>query len=141
MGQKQFPDLWWNTPLELATVRRPPDLFDVESANPGQLTGDIAPEQDADLKLKQFAFQAYLEARQSADLRRDLAATLRASTAPFNIGGEVWYIEQDLSRMSSGKWLRKNTVDRSNRRSFAGACRRGHQGVQVQRNESEKGSR
>ena len=94
------------TPLELATGRRPPDLFDVESSNPAQLTCDISPEQHTDLKLKKIALQAHLEARQSADLRRDLAANIRPSIGVFHIGDRVWYFEQDPNRVASGKWHR-----------------------------------
>ena len=60
-------------PLEVATGRRPPDLFDVETANPEQLTATPPDEDLSTLALQRLALSAHQEARQSADLRHDMA--------------------------------------------------------------------
>ena len=94
------------TPLELATGRRPPDLFDLERANPSQLT-EIPPESWlSDQKVRRLALQAHLEVRQSMDLRSDLAAELKASQGPFQNGEHVWYFEKDPNKFQGGVWLK-----------------------------------
>ena len=59
--------------MEVATGRRPPDLFDVETANPEQLTATPPDEDLSTLALQRLALRAHQEARQSADLRHDMA--------------------------------------------------------------------
>ena len=61
------------SPLEIATGRRPPDLFDVETANPEQLTSEPPEEDMSTLALQRLALRAHQEARQAADLRHDVA--------------------------------------------------------------------
>ena len=61
------------SPLEVATGRRPPDLFDVETANPEQLSATPPDEDLSTLALQRLAVRAHQEARQSADLRHDMA--------------------------------------------------------------------
>ena len=60
------------TGLELAFGRRPPDLLDVETANPEQLTLEPLPQDKLDVELKPLAMKAHLEARQLQDQKRDL---------------------------------------------------------------------
>ena len=51
------------SPLEIATGRRPPDLFDVETANPEQLTSEPPEEDISTLALQRLALRAHQEAR------------------------------------------------------------------------------
>ena len=92
--------------MEIAYGRRPPDILDIENMNPGQLTQEPSPETVTDFKLQQIAIKAHLEARQSADLRRDIAAQLRPSSGPLVNGQRVWYYEQDPNTTKAGAWLR-----------------------------------
>ena len=61
------------SPLEVATGRRPPDLFDVETADPEQLSATPPDEDLSTLALQRLAVRAHQEARQSGDLRHDMA--------------------------------------------------------------------
>ncbi len=83
------------SPLEVATGRRPPDLLDVETANPEHLA------------LHRLALIAHQEARQSADLRHDMARRTMPSDGPYKQGDEVCYWHQDSSKFKhKGKWIR-----------------------------------
>ena len=88
------------SPLEVATGRRPPDLFDVETANP--------PDEDLSTSaLQRLALRAHQEARQSADLRHDMARRTMPSDGPYKQGDEVFYWHQDSSKFKDrGKWIR-----------------------------------
>ena len=70
------------SPLEIATGRRPPDLFDVETANPEQLTSEPPEEDISTLALQRLALRAHQEARQAADLRHDMARRTMPSDGP-----------------------------------------------------------
>ena len=59
--------------------RRPPDLFDVETSTPEQLSADPSDEDRTTLDLQQIAMRAHQEARQSLDLRKDLARRVMPS--------------------------------------------------------------
>ena len=61
------------TPLELAFGRRPTDLIQLDTALPSQLTPDFSKEELSAQQLRDLARKAYIEARQSDDVRRDLA--------------------------------------------------------------------
>ena len=61
------------TPLELAFGRRPADLIQLDVATPTQLTIDRNEEELTAIQIKQLSKQAFQEARQSEDIRRDLA--------------------------------------------------------------------
>ena len=61
------------SPLEVATARRPPDLFDVETANSEHWSSDPPEEDLSKWALQRLALIAHQEARQSADLRHDMA--------------------------------------------------------------------
>ena len=69
--------------MEMATGRRPPDIFDLERANPSQLTAMPPESWLSDQKVKEIALKAHLEVRQAMDLRADLASELKASQGPF----------------------------------------------------------
>ena len=61
------------SPLEIATDKRPPDLLDIETSDPAQLSVDPLPEDRTQQELQRLALKAHQEARQSADLRHDMA--------------------------------------------------------------------
>ena len=95
------------SPLEIATGRRPPDLFDVETANPEQLTSEPPEEDVSTLALQRLALKAHQEARQAADLRHDMARRTMPSDGPYKQGDEVFYWHQDSSKFKDkGKWIR-----------------------------------
>ena len=74
------------TPVELATGRRPTDHSDLELMKPDQLSA-----RDATLnELRKLALRAHLEARQTADLRRDLARRVLPSDGPYAHGDRVF---------------------------------------------------
>ena len=95
------------SPLEIATGRRPPDLFDIETANPEQLTSEPPEEDVSTLALQRLALRAHQEARQAADLRHDMARRTMPSDGPYKQGDEVFYWHQDSSKFKEkGKWIR-----------------------------------
>ena len=95
------------SPLEIATGRRPPDLFDVETANPEQLTSEPPEEDVSTLALQRLALRAHQEARQAADLRHDMARRTMPSDGPYKQGDEVFHWHQDSSKFKDkGKWIR-----------------------------------
>jgi len=62
------------TPIELAFGRRPADITAVELMNPAQLTTEApAPERQIEA-LRSLVMRKFLEAKQSDDLRRDIAS-------------------------------------------------------------------
>ena len=61
------------SPLEIATGRRPPNLLDIETADPAQLSVEPLVEDRTQQELQRLALKAHQEARQSADLRHDMA--------------------------------------------------------------------
>ena len=81
------------TPLELA-LRRPADLIQLDVATPTQLTIDRNEEELTAIQIKQLSKQAFQEARQSEDIRRDLAQNLRMSY-------KVFYWQEDKSKIRS----------------------------------------
>ena len=87
------------SPLEIATGRRPPDLFDVETSTPEQLTAEPSDEDRTTLELQRIAMRAHQEARQSLDLRKDLARRVMPSDGPYSKGDRVfvWH------KMSQGR--------------------------------------
>ena len=95
------------SPLEIATGRRPPDLFDVETANPEQLTSEPPEEDISTLALQRLALRAHQEARQAADLRHDMARRTMPSDGPYKHGDEVFYWHPDSSKFKDkGRWIR-----------------------------------
>jgi hypothetical protein len=95
------------TPLELAYGRLPPPLLDLEQANPEQLTCDPLAEDQLNTTLKRLAMKAHLEAKQSDDLRHDLALRIRSSEGPFRPGERVFFWHKDSSTINgAGEWCR-----------------------------------
>ena len=78
------------SPLEIATGRRPPDLLDIETSDPAQLSVDPLPEDKTQLELQRLALRAHQEARQAADLRHDMAKRTMPSDGPYKPGDKVF---------------------------------------------------
>ena len=72
------------TPLEMAFGRRPPDIIGVDNADPAQLTAEVPRSEVSIEATRKIAMKAYLEARQSEDLRRDIASRLQFTDGPFS---------------------------------------------------------
>ena len=58
------------SPLEIATGRRPPDLFDVETSTPEQLSADPSDEDRTTLDLQRIAMRAHQEILLDGSCRR-----------------------------------------------------------------------
>ena len=91
--------------LEIARGRRPPDLFDVETSTPEQLSVDPAEEDRTTLELQRIAMRAHQEARQAIDLRKDLARCVMPSDGPYKKGDRAFVWQKDESK-SEGIWVR-----------------------------------
>ena len=90
------------SPLEIATGRRPPDLLDIETSDPAQLSVDPLPE---DKKARQ-------EARQAADLRHDVAKRTMPSDGPYKPGDKVfvWTSPVNANSIASKAWKKERWV-------------------------------
>ena len=89
------------TPIELAFGRRPVDITTIELVNPAQLTTEApAPERQIEA-LRSLGMRKFLEAKQSDDLRRDIASKLQLSDGPFFPGDKVYYWTEDKSKIKS----------------------------------------
>ena len=99
------------SPLEVDTGRRPPDLLDVETSSPEQLSLEGLPEDRTATQLRTIAMKAHLEARQSADLKKDLAKRVMPSDGPYTKGEKVfvWH-KDDNKKKSEGVWMRGTVV-------------------------------
>ena len=74
------------SPLEIATGRRPPDLLDIETSDPAQLSVDPLPEDRTQQELQRLALKAHQKARQAADLRHEMAKRTMPSDGPYKPG-------------------------------------------------------
>ena len=93
--------------MEIATGRRPPDLFDVETFSPEQLSVEPSSEDRTTLELQRIALRAHQEARQAIDLRKDLARRVMPSEGPYQKGDRVFVWHKDESKKKSeGVWVR-----------------------------------
>ena len=104
-----------NTTLtELATGRRPTDHSDLELMKPDQLSAVDLP-RDATLnELRKLALKAHLEARQSADLRRDLARRVLPSDGPYAHGDRVFvWIDDKAKYKAVGRWARARVISQN----------------------------
>ena len=104
-------------PLEIATGRRPPDLLDIETADPAQLSVETLAEDRTQQELQRLALKAHQEARQSADLRHDMAKRTMPSDGPYNAGGKifVWSAPADANSTASkalkkDRWIRGTVI-------------------------------
>ena len=82
---------------------------------PAQLTTEVpTPEKKIDA-LRTIAMKAYLEAKQSDDLKRDIAAKLQLSDGPYFPGDKIYYWTEDKSKIKSdgshsGKWIKGKII-------------------------------
>ena len=91
--------------MELATGRRPADHADLELMKPDQLSAVDLPRDATLQELKNLALCAHLEARQSADLRRDLARIVPTSDGPYAHGDRVLvWIDDKAKYKAVGSW-------------------------------------
>ena len=81
--------------FEGSYVRRPPDILDVETSNPEQLSLEGLPEDRTATQLRTIAMKAHLEARQSADLKKDLARRVMPSDGPYTKEEKVFVWHKD----------------------------------------------
>ena len=77
-------------PVEIATGRRPPELLDIETSDPAQLSVDPLAEDRTQQELQRLALKAHQEARQSQDLRHDMAKRTMPSDGPYKPGDKVF---------------------------------------------------
>ena len=103
------------TPLELAFGRRPAEPVQLDIATPpiSKTQEELTAGQ-----IRHLAQQSYQEARQSEDVRRDLAQHLRLSSKPIAIGDKIFCwsedkskkIKPDASKGSGGMWLKGKVI-------------------------------
>ena len=100
------------SPLEIATGRRPPDLLDIETSDPAQLSVDPLPEDRTQQELQRLALKAHQEARQAADLRHDMAKRTMPSDGPYKPGGKVfvWTSPVNANSIASNAWKKERWV-------------------------------
>ncbi|OLQ10788.1 hypothetical protein AK812_SmicGene5490 [Symbiodinium microadriaticum] len=104
------------SPLEIATGRRPPDLFDVETCSPEQLSVEPASEDRTTLELQRIALRAHQGARQAIDLRKDLARRVMPSDGSYKKGDRVFVWHKDESKKKSeAVWVRGVVVSQVRR--------------------------
>ena len=100
------------SPLEIATGRRPPDLLDIETSDPAQLSVDPLPEDKTQLELQRLALRAHQEARQAADLRHDMAKRTMPSDGPYKPGDKVfvWSSPVNANAIASKAWKKERWI-------------------------------
>ena len=100
------------SPLETATGRRPPDLLDIETSDPAQLSVDPLPEDKTQLELQRLALRAHQEARQAADLRHDMAKRTMPSDGPYKPGDKVfvWSSPVNANAIASKAWKKERWI-------------------------------
>ena len=89
------------SPIEVVTGRRPPDLFDVEAANPEQLSPGATEEDLSTLALQRLALRAHQEAWQTADSSHDMARRTKLPDGPYTQADEISDWHQDSSKFKS----------------------------------------
>ena len=78
---------------------------------PDQLSGVNLPRDATLQELKKLALRAHLEARQSADLRRDLARCVLPSDGPYAHGDRVFvWIDDKAKYKAIGRWARARVI-------------------------------
>ena len=99
------------SPLEIAMGRRPPDLFDIETSTPEQLSAEPPEEDRTMLQLQRIALRAHQEARQALDLRKDIARRVMPSDGPYSLGDKVCVWMKDESKQKAeGIWVRRKVL-------------------------------
>ena len=100
-----------HSPLEIATGRRPPDLFDIETSTPEQLSAEPPEEDRTMLQLQRIALRAHQEARQALDLRKDIARRVMPSDGPYSLGDKVFvWVKDESKKKAEGIWVRGKVV-------------------------------
>ena len=103
------------TPMEMAFGRRPSDLMTPENMNPAQISAEVPTPEKRIQALRTLAMKKFLEAKQSDDLRKDIASHLSLSDGPFFPGDKIYYWTEDKSKIKSdgshsGKWIKGKVV-------------------------------
>ena len=103
------------TPLEMAFGRRPPDIIGVDNADPAQLTAEVPRSEVSVEATRKIAMKAYLEARQSEDLRRDIASKLQFTDGPFFPGDKIFYWNPNAGKIKphggkSSSWIKGKVI-------------------------------
>ena len=88
-------------PVELAIGRKPRDVVTIEQSSPEQLSVQVSSLAQKDQTLQKLAMRSYLEARQRAYLRRDIAARPLPTEGPFTAGDRVYYWQVDKSKIKT----------------------------------------
>ena len=86
------------TPMELLFGRRPADLTTPENMNPAQFSAEVPTPEKRIQALRTLAMKKFLEAKQSDDLRKDIASHLTLSDGPFFPGDKIYYWTEDKSK-------------------------------------------
>ena len=79
-------------PVELVFGRKPRDVVTIENSSPEQLSAPVSSLEQMDQTLQKMAMKSYLEARQRADLRRDIAARLLPTEGPYSPGDRAFLL-------------------------------------------------
>ena len=103
------------TPLEMAFGRRPQDIIGVDNADPARLTAEVPRSEVSIEATRKIAMKAYLEARQSEDLRRDIASRLQFTDGPFFPGDKIFYWNPNASKIKphggrSSSWIQGKVI-------------------------------
>ena len=115
--------------MERKEGRRPPDLFDSQNMDLGQIDPTVGTWEKAQKNcdenkmevvadvVRKEAFKAHLEARQRMDIRADLLCRLTKAiedTRPYNEGDSVWYWKRDPNKVRGGLWIKSRVTSKSN---------------------------
>ena len=102
------------TPMEFALGRRPRDLMDPASMNTEQLTSTPTIQDLLNEEIQKLAMKTHLEVQQREGIRRDLAERMEFVVPDFRLGQQVFYWQEDPSRiqqgLKSGKWLKVEII-------------------------------
>ena len=93
------------SPLEIATGRRPPDLLDIETSDPAQLSVDPLPEDKTQQELQRLALKARREARQAAERTMPFDGPYKPGDKVF-----VWTSPVNANLIASKAWKKERWV-------------------------------
>ena len=100
--------------VELVFGRKPRDVVTIENSSPEQLSVQVSSLEQMDQTLQKMAMISDLEARQRADLRRDIAARILPTEGPYSAGDRVYYWPVDNSKIkhgvTSGRWFKARVL-------------------------------
>ena len=102
------------TPVEVVFGRKPREVVTIENSSPGQLSVPASSLEHMDQTLQKLATKSYLEARQRADLRRDIVARFLPTEGPYSPGDRVYYWQVEQSKIkhgvASGRWFKARVL-------------------------------